>query len=168
MVSCDRGNMGCNGGYLSRAWSYLKTSGDVEEDCLKYVSGDGHVPTCSRKCDAGSSLEWDSDKHFCKASVNKRCAADVQKEIYENGPMETGFMVYQDFMSYRGGIYKHTSGGFMGGHAVEIIGWGQEAGENYWICKNSWGANWGENGFFRIAFGQVGINDDVWACEINA
>lgn len=168
MVSCDRGNMGCNGGYLSRAWSYLKNSGDVEESCWAYVSGDGHVPACAKKCDAGSGLEWNSDKHYCKDTVNKRTVASIQQEIYENGPMETGFMVYQDFMSYRGGIYKHTTGGFMGGHAVEIVGWGQEGSDKYWICKNSWGTSWGEQGFFRIAFNQVGINSDVWACNVNA
>jgi len=158
--------MGCNGGYLSRAWQYLQRSGDVEEDCWHYVSGTGSVPACARQCEAGSTLEWDSDKHLCKDLVNVRCADDIKEEIFNNGPMETGFMVYQDFMSYRGGIYKHTSGGFLGGHAVEMIGWGVENGQEYWLCKNSWGPNWGEQGYFRIAFGEVSVDTDVWACNV--
>jgi len=80
--------------------------------------------------------------------------------------METGFQVYKDFFNYKTGIYKKTSPfwDYAGGHAVKIVGWGNENGTNYWICANSWGETWGENGFFKIAFGQVGIDSDVYAC----
>jgi len=80
--------------------------------------------------------------------------------------METGFQVYKDFFNYKTGIYKKTSPfwDYAGGHAVKIVGWGNESGTNYWIAANSWSANWGENGFFKIAFGQVGFDSDVYAC----
>ena len=38
--------------------------------------------------------------------------------------METGFVVYEDFMNYKSGVYHHVSGKMLGGHAVKIIGWG--------------------------------------------
>jgi len=78
--------------------------------------------------------------------------------------METAFRVYSDFMNYGSGIYMHTSGHFEGGHAVKILGWGVEGGINYWICANSWGPKWGEEGFFRIAYGECGIDSTVYGC----
>jgi len=56
-------------------------------------------------------------------------------------------------MSYKSGIYKHTSGGVLGGHAVKIVGFGVENGTQYWKVANSWGPAWGEQGHFRIAIG---------------
>jgi len=78
--------------------------------------------------------------------------------------METGFDVYSDFMNYKSGVYKHTTGYLEGGHAVKILGWGTEGGVNYWICANSWNTSWGEQGYFRIAFGECGIDSAVYAC----
>lgn len=80
--------------------------------------------------------------------------------------MESAMTVYADFMSYKSGIYKHTWGGMQGGHAIRIIGWGHDAasGINYWICANSWGDSWGEQGYFRIAFGECNIDSAVYGC----
>lgn len=57
----------------------------------------------------------------------------------EGGPVETAFTVYSDFENYAGGVYKHVSGSAVGGHAVKIVGWGNDpiAG-NYWKIANSW------------------------------
>lgn len=82
----------------------------------------------------------------------------IQLELMNYGPVETGFMVYEDFMHHTGGIYRHRYGNLIGGHAVKIVGWGNENGTDYWIVQNSWGPNWAENGFFRIAFGEVNID----------
>ena len=71
------------------------------------------------------------------------------KEALHVGPVETRFDVYQDFFNYKGGTYKHTSGGYSGGHAVKMIGYGvDENGVKYWLCANSWGAKWGMKGYF--------------------
>lgn len=78
--------------------------------------------------------------------------------------METRFDVYQDFMNYKGGVYQHTSGSKMGGHAIKILGFGKANGLNYWLCANSWGPAWGEQGYFRIAWGEVGIDKTVIGC----
>ena len=75
--------------------------------------------------------------------------------------METAFTVYSDFENYAGGIYHHVSGGMAGGHAVKFVGWGEENGQKYWKVANSWNPYWGESGYFRIAYSQGGIDDQV-------
>jgi hypothetical protein len=70
-------------------------------------------------------------------------------------------MVVNDFFGYSSGIYVPSATATeVGGHAVSLVGWGVENGLPYWICQNSWGAGWGENGFFRI-----GRGSDVSAIE---
>jgi len=63
------------------------------------------------------------------------------------------FMVMGDFPAYKSGIYQWSHGGLLGGHAIEIVGWGTESNVPYWIVKNSWNEDWGEKGFFRIVRG---------------
>ena len=48
---------------------------------------------------------------------------------------------------------------------VSAEGLVDEACFPYWICKNSWGTGWGEAGFFRIAYGDCGIDAQVWAVD---
>jgi len=76
-------------------------------------------------------------------------------------------MIFEDFMHYKSGVYKFNHGRKMGGHAVKIVGWGEEKGEEYWIAQNSWGPAWGENGFFRIKFGECMFDQNAYAGEAN-
>jgi len=76
-------------------------------------------------------------------------------------------MVYRDFMTYKSGIYEHKTGEELGGHAVKIIGFGRENGVSYWLCANSWGAAWGDSGYFKIKEGDCSIDASVWSCSPN-
>lgn len=75
------------------------------------------------------------------------------------------FWVFNEFYNYESGVYKQQSAYFVGCHAVKIVGWGtdKETGEKYWTVANSWGDDWGEGGFFRIARGtnECGIEDEI-------
>ena len=63
------------------------------------------------------------------------------------------------------GVYQHTSGGILGGHAIKILGWGEENGSPYWLVANSWNPDWGLHGYFKILRGsnECGIEDQVVA-----
>ena len=157
LVDCDRSlNMGCNGGYIFMVWNYLESKGIVTEECYgPYTSGAAGDDKggCKAKCQNGEEKEDDSKKHKCKGkSVHPTTADKIKQELYNNGPTELAFTVYQDFMSYESGVYKHTTGSQLGGHAVILRGWGHDdaSGLDYWLCANSWGPRWGDNGYFKI------------------
>jgi cathepsin B len=84
-----------------------------------------------------------------------------------HGPVEAAFSVYEDFLLYKSGVYKHTTGQELGGHAVKMLGWGVENGNKYWLMANSWNTDWGDNGFFKIARGndECGIESELVAGE---
>ena len=76
----------------------------------------------------------------------------------KHGPVETQFTIYEDFYSYKSGIYVHTTGAEVGGHAAKIFGWGKQNYTNYWIVANNWGTSWGMDGYFWIEFEKCGID----------
>lgn len=70
-----------------------------------------------------------------------------------NGPAECAFTVYEDFLTYKTGVYVHKTGKALGGHAVKMMGWGVENSTPYWLIANSWNSDWGDKGFFKIIRG---------------
>ena len=81
----------------------------------------------------------------------------------QHGPISAAFTVYDDFPTYKSGVYKHGAGSKqLGGHAIEIIGYGTDAAAgDYWLVKNSWNEEWGDGGTFKIARGsnECGIEE---------
>jgi cathepsin B len=159
MVSCDKSDMGCQGGMLPMAWTYLKSTGIVSDNCLPYKAGGGTAPSCPTTC--ADSETWASSKVKAKSAYAISGATNMMKEIMTNGPIQVAFKVYKSFMSYKTGVYNKHFWEILpeGGHAVKIVGWGTDNGADYWTVANSWNTTWGEDGFFKIKRGsnQCGI-----------
>jgi cathepsin B len=158
MVSCDTSDYGCGGGYMENAWEYLVNTGVVTESCFKYTAEDGSAPACASKCDDGSAMK----KYKSSNIVHPQSVDEIKSELL-NGPVEGAFTVYEDFFNYKSGVYHYVSGGIAGGHAIKVLGYGNEDNMDYWLCANSWGPAWGESGFFKIKQGDCGINDQIYA-----
>jgi len=170
LVSCDKLNMGCNGGMLFTAWEYMKHTGVLEDSCLPYASINGTDPKCPTTCADGTPISSakryhvKSFKHVGWWPWGK--VAAIQTAIMTGGPVEGAFSVYADFMSYQSGVYQHINGSLLGGHAIKITGWGVDEQQTpYWRVQNSWGPSWGEKGFFNIKRGdnECGIEGTVYA-----
>lgn len=156
-VSCDPYNQACRGGNPASAFRFLAERGTVTYDCVPYTAGYGYVEPCMDRCKNGQQMIfYRGQGDYVIAGVEQ-----IMNEIEQNGPVFVGIVCYSDFMAYRGGIYRHTSGQYRGMHAVLAYGFGSQGGINYWIGQNSWGQNWGESGTFRMAFGECGIESDV-------
>jgi cathepsin B len=151
MVACDSRDYGCDGGYLNRAWNYIKNTGLVTDDCMPYSSGSGKEGPCLKKCADGS--QFIKTKAETVGSINGPSA--MQAEIMTHGPIQVAFNVFQSFFSYKKGVYQKLDTEIQaeGGHAVKMVGWGTENGTDYWTVANSWGATWGMDGFFKIRRG---------------
>ena len=67
----------------------------------------------------------------------------------------------------KGGVYKEYIKNPQLNHEIAIVGWGTtDAGEEYWIGRNSWGTYWGEYGFFKLPIGtdyNLGVEQDCQA-----
>ncbi|RCN23741.1 hypothetical protein ANCCAN_30570 [Ancylostoma caninum] len=78
-----------------------------------------------------------------------------------NGPVEAAYTVYEDFYQYTGGVYVHTGGQKVGGHAVRILGWGVDNKTPYWLVANSWNTDWGENGSVKNPAVQTSFSEYI-------
>jgi C1A family cysteine protease len=151
--NCGYNNDPQGGWWPDRAFTFFQSQGVTEEAYYPYTAGDQN---CS-----GKIAGWDS--HLTKITgYSKINGIDAIKEyLATKGPAEACFSVYNDFYDYRSGdIYRHTSGVLRGGHCVCIVGY--DTAGSYWICKNSWNTTFGESGYFKIAFGQCGIEGQVY------
>jgi hypothetical protein len=80
--------------------------------------------------------------------------SDDIKAALSSGPLLAAVQLFSDLYVYESGIYRHVDGPPLGYHSVEMVGYGtDQRGQDYWIVKNSWGLDWGERGYFRIAAG---------------
>ncbi|VDP10416.1 unnamed protein product [Soboliphyme baturini] len=120
------------------------------------------TPPCSHECipeyhgTFENSLYYGTNVHWIRNNTM------AQYEIMNAGPIDVTFLVYTDFMYYKGGIYQHVWGKFEAAHAVRLIGWGIEENEPYWLVTNSWGTKWGMNGMtqmsqLKVLFALIGL-----------
>lgn len=148
----------CGSGSCAHGWDrqsaadFVEDIGVVDELCFPYTP-------MQTDCDEKAS-NWYQRILTIDKTGSVRGIAAIKEALIKYGPVVVGFEVYEDFGSYNGGIYEHVYGDQESGHAVTIIGYNDNPG--YWICKNSWGKNWGEDGFFRIKYGECNIDSDAF------
>lgn len=66
------------------------------------------------------------------------------------GPISCSIYSTPKFHAYRSGIFREKDTTEPTNHVIQILGWGEELGEEYWIGRNSWGTYWGEYGYFKL------------------
>lgn len=146
LVSCDTTNNACNGGWMDTAFAWITSNGGIPtESDYPYVSGTGSVPSCdtSQKMVSGSAPSSFTDVQ--PGSVSALMSAVAQQPV--SIAIQANQMAFQHYTS---GVL--TSGcGQQLDHGVLATGYGtSDDGIDYWMVKNSWGPEWGDNGYILI------------------
>ncbi len=151
--NCGRNNDPAGGWWPEAAMIAFRDLGVTDEVCYPYNDADQN---CS-----GRTADWAS--HLTKISDYTKLNGipAIKDWIANNGPVNACFTVYDDFYYVGTGVYHKTSNVLRGGHCVCLIGYSDV--EQCWIAKNSWGPTFGSNGFFKIGYGEVGIEGQVYA-----
>ncbi|MBN1996362.1 T9SS type A sorting domain-containing protein [candidate division KSB1 bacterium] len=154
VLSC--GNVGsCDGAFIQNVHRYIRDFGVPNEECLKYRQNDGVA--CSERCsDYKEQLVTIGD--YFEPTYRQATVEDIKNAIYRK-PVVAGMDVYTDFNGYTGGVYEYVEGEYEGGHAVLVYGWDDSL--KAWLAKNSWGESWGEEGHFKIKWGESSIGNPV-------
>eukprot|EP00831_Metopus_contortus_P007964 TRINITY_DN13061_c0_g1_i5.p1 TRINITY_DN13061_c0_g1~~TRINITY_DN13061_c0_g1_i5.p1 ORF type:complete len:115 (+),score=9.04 TRINITY_DN13061_c0_g1_i5:160-504(+) len=102
------------------------------------------------------------DRGTVRSTISKEV---MKEEMMTRGPISAVMEHYADFDYYKGGVYYHNTGRYITLHAIKCMGWGHEDGMDYWLCANSHGKNFGEDGYFKIRMGECMIDNSMQFCE---
>ena len=167
VLQCDRYNQGCAGGYPYLVEKYTQEFGLTKSGkCAKSNSelaelGEGianeHKPFVRVKTYGYIGGYYGGTK-----------TGQMMRELYKNGPIVVGINGGYELMMYEKGVFIETGEGERMmkqkgirndfervDHAVMVVGWATDPDSKakHWIVKNSYGSDWGENGYFRIPLG---------------
>ena len=142
-------------------------------DALKYCQKTGVVPECRLPYYAGDppadldktlGPDWKNSVTQISGFTRLDTHEQMKTWIATRGPVVASISIYDDFCLYKGGVYETTLGNKLGGHAIYCIGYDDM--KQAWLCKNSFGADWGEHGFCWIHYGdECGIDSHMFGIE---
>ncbi len=152
-ISCDFRNWGCHGGSLDWASQFVVETGVPDEECFPYT---GEVLPCRMRCP-----DWKNRVRKAESWKTTSYITEYKLQIMK-GPLACWVTPYSDFFYYKGGGYEPIIGEKYI-HAVCLCGWDDT--KSAWLFKNSWGEDWGEEGYGWMRYGEeelVGPGHPTW------
>jgi len=156
---------GCEGGYTGYAFEFMRDKGVTSDVCVPYTSAPGTNPM-EGACTTGTGTSASTVESLVKSCTTPSAGDtktfkaldtyalstedEIKRDIWTLGPVQATFLVETPLYGYTGGVFSCDGEEDAGGHAVIMVGWGVEDGVNYWLLQNSWGPDWGENGYVKM------------------
>ena len=143
IVDCDKAGNGCNGGTMDLGFEYVQQNGLETETDYPYIASDA---TC----------EYNEKKALYKIGGHvdvKGGEMGLQRAVAEEGPVSVAIDAsHHTFQLYSGGVYEDKDcSETQLDHGVLVVGYNTTMdGKDYWIVKNSWGENWGNQGYIYM------------------
>jgi hypothetical protein len=168
LINCNTEDYGCDGGWYAFYWlaggdDKCDEAGAVLDIDCPYWGVNG-ICNCQKGYPRVFLVkDWDHIKPTFNGIPENN---NIKQHIMTYGPVAVGIVVSDDptdpFYYYDDGIFNNDIGGDIS-HAVNLVGWNDD--EGYWILRNSWGENWGYNGYMKIKYGirKIGYK----ACYMN-
>jgi len=151
-VDCDTdfGDLGCKGGLMDNAFKYAQQADICTEESYAYKGKGGSCATSG--CAVG--LKTGEVTGFVDVATNSE---EALMEAVATGPVSVAVCAETLFQLYFGGVMSGLCGASLD-HGVLVVGYGtdEKSGKDYWKVKNSWGGNWGEDGYVRMLRGKKG------------
>ncbi|NXX38826.1 CATL1 protein, partial [Tricholaema leucomelas] len=150
LIDCSwkLGNKGCQGGYMTRAFQYVRDNGGLNSEHLyPYLGTDT------------SSCQYNPQDRAANCSATWQVAqgseAALEQAVATVGPVSVAVDASSfHFHFYKSGIFSSRFCSQEVNHGMLAVGYGrsQQPGHNisYWILKNSWSERWGEQGYVRL------------------
>jgi C1A family cysteine protease len=164
LMNCNQDGWDCDGGWFAHDYHMWKTdlcgdTGAVLEQYVPYSALNGSC-NCPYPHDYFISSWSYIGNDNTIPSINS-----IKQAILDYGPISVAIRTNSAFQQYTGGVFNSHSP-FAVNHAVVLVGWNDTQGANgVWILRNSWGPEWGEDGYMRIEYGCSSVG--YASCYIN-
>ena len=142
-------DMGTSGGQIAPTFTWIgKTGGLCTEQAYPYVSGTtGKTGTCQKTCSyvAGSAVS-------SVVNVKPKSDTDLMTALTKTIVSIAIEADQSSFQLYKSGVFTGKCGTNLD-HAVALVGYGTMNGLDYYLLRNSWSIQWGQNGYMYISRG---------------
>jgi len=152
ILNCAQNSKGdagsCSGGRSDKVFDWMSTGGAVQNEVQLPYAGKDQI--CSGTQGSYAAMAWS----FVDPQTNTPSVAAIKAAICKYGPVAASVRSTDAFHAYQSGVFDENAVGDTN-HVIVLVGWDESRGA--WLLRNSWGNDWGEDGYMWIEYGSNSV-----------